>query len=351
MGITDFVKFRIEDYKLMRNYYPNISVFKKIVYCWKKYKFQKKYNFAHVEFFELNLGERSEKEDIAYIYPRKLQAELYRKVNQECMWAITKDKFASYVVLKDFYKREACAYNPSPNSFVEEYYAHYDWKNDILRFLNTHNSYIIKPLAEACGRGIRIVHKEMLDEKPEMLLNSYMNDYPDGFIIEELIRQHDFIDKFNPDSVNTIRVICFNLSDCGRGVEVKYPYLRIGRQGAFVDNISSGGIGVLLDTETGNMGLALDGRANMFSEHPDSHVKFEGKIPLWNDFIETAMKVAKAMPKLKIAGLDLALDYERGWTLVEINVEPEIGIPQAAVGCGIKEYMESFAHVCGVDKE
>ena len=348
MGFANFVKFRIEDYKLMRDYYPDISAFKKLTYCWKKYQYQKKYNFAHVEFFELNLGERKEKEDVAKIYPRKLQAELYRKVNPESMWAVTKDKFASYIALKDFYKREACGYNPSPNSFVKEYYAHYDWKNAILQFLNSHDNYIIKPLAEACGRGVRIVHKEMLDEQPEVLLNSYMQDYPDGFIIEELIRQHDFIAQFNPDSVNTIRVICFNLSECGKDVEVKYPYLRIGRHGSFVDNISNGGIGVLIDKETGNLGLALDGRAILFSEHPDSHIKFEGEMPLWNDFIETAMNVAKAMPKLKIAGLDLALDQERGWTLVEINVEPEIGIPQAAAGCGIRDYMEKFAQALGV---
>lgn len=345
--LNQFIQFRKEDFDLMQQYYPTISFFKKLVYCWKKYQYQKKYNFAHVEFFELNLGAR-EKDDVAKIYPRKIQAELYRKVNEESMWAITKDKFASYVILKEFYKRDACAYNPEPNAFVKKYYDNYDWKNDVLRFLNMHSRFIIKPLAEACGRGIRIVNYENKGAEPEVLLNSFISDYPDGFIIEELIHQHEFISKFNPDSVNTIRVICFNLSDYGGNVDVRYPYLRIGRAGSQVDNISSGGIGVLIDKETGNIGLALDGKAVLFSEHPDSHIKFEGEMPFWNDFKETAMNVAKAMPKLKIAGLDLALDKEKGWTLVEINVEPEIGIPQAVSGCGIRDYMESFAKKCGV---
>ena len=44
MGFADFVKFRSEDYKLMQKYYPDSSAFKKLVYCWKKYRYQKKYS-------------------------------------------------------------------------------------------------------------------------------------------------------------------------------------------------------------------------------------------------------------------------------------------------------------------
>jgi hypothetical protein len=101
-GLRNFLEFRKQDYQLMLKYYPNNSLIKNIVYCWKKYRYQQKYNFAHMEFFTFHLGEKKENE-VALFCPRKLQAELYRKVNDESMWAITKDKYASYISLKEFY--------------------------------------------------------------------------------------------------------------------------------------------------------------------------------------------------------------------------------------------------------
>jgi hypothetical protein len=173
-------------------------------------------------------------------------------------------------------------------------------------------------------------------------------DYPGGFVIEELIQQHDFFASFNQDSINTIRIHVFNLSNCGGDVDVKWPYLRIGRKGSQVDNISSGGIEIVLDEKTGNMLFASDGKGVLYSEHPDTHIKFEGKIPFWNEMLDTAKKIARAIPKLKIAGLDLALDMRNGWTLVEINVEPKIDITQLVANQGVKEYMDGFAKKCGV---
>ena len=200
----------------MRKYYPNNTFLKNIVYCWKKYRYQEKYNFAHLEFFCLHLGEKPESE-VAKLYPRKLQADLYGKVNDESMWAITKDKFASYQILKEFYKRKVCGYNPSPNQTVKPYYENYDWKSDVLDFIKCHTRFIIKPLAEACGMGVKILEKQPADNA-EQLLNQYMADYPKGFVLEELIHQHDALAVMHPSSVNTMRVNVFNSASYAGGV-------------------------------------------------------------------------------------------------------------------------------------
>ena len=207
-GLSDFLQFRNEDYQLMQKYYPNNTFFKNIFYCWKKYQYQRKYNFAHMEFFCLHLGEKTESE-VAKLYPRKLQADLYKKVNEESMWAITKDKFASYQILKEFYKRKVCGYNPSPNQIVAPYYENYDWKSDVLAFIKSHTRFIIKPLAEACGMGVKILEKHPSDNA-ELLLNQCVASYPKGFVLEELINQHDSLARMHPSSVNTMRVNVFN---------------------------------------------------------------------------------------------------------------------------------------------
>lgn len=345
MGFADFVKFRTEDYKLMQNNYPDSSAFKKLVYCWKKYRYQKRYNFAHMEFFTFHLGEKK-KNEVANFFPRKLQADLYLKVNDKSAYPITKDKYASYWRLKEFYKRTVCAYNPSPNLFVKEAYESYSWQKDILDFLGNHMHYIIKPLAEACGRGVKIINREASDN-PEILLNQYMTDYPQGFVLEELIQQHDFLAKFHPSSVNTIRLNVFNSTSYGGVIDLEFPCFRIGRKGAVVDNAGNGGIMVAIDVKTGEMISAADEDGRFYQEHPDTHVAFVGIIPFWKELLSIATQVALAMPELRIAGLDFALDKEKGWMLVEINCDPHM-LYEIATQKGIREYMENFAHICGV---
>ena len=347
MGFADFVKFRSEDYKLMQQYYPDSSAFKKLVYCWKKYRYQKKYNFAHMEFFTFHLGEKK-KNEIASFYPRKMQAELYRKVNDNNMWAVTKDKFASYIWLKKFYKRQVCAYNPSPNPYVNQYYDMYNWRKDINAFLETHSSFIIKPLAGSCGNGVKIIKQKISDNNPEIRLDSLLSEYSGGFVVEELIHQHEFFASMNSDSLNTIRIHVFNSESYGGGIDVKWPYLRVGRKGSQIDNISSGGIEIVLDERTGEMLFAADGKGVLYSEHPDTQVKFTGKIPFWEELFTTAKNIAKSIPQLKIAGLDMALDSTNGWTLVEINVEPKVDITQLVENHGTRDYMENFGRKCGV---
>ena len=347
VGLRDFVRYRIEDYNLMRKYYKDSSVFTKIKYCWLKLKYQRKYNFAHLEFFCLHLGEKTEAE-VAKFYPRKLQAELYGKVNDKNMWAITKDKFASYQVLKEFYNRKVCGYNPSPNPIVKKYYDGYDWKTDILDFLRIHSRFIIKPLAESCGMGVRIIESDISDDK-QLLLESLIASYPQGFVIEELIQQHEFMAIMHPASVNTMRVNVFNSTSywdkSGGDIEIQFPCFRVGRHGAIVDNAGSGGIIVAIDAESGRMISSADEEGDFYQEHPESHLPFNCEIPYWKELIATATKVSRACPSLKVAGLDFALDKEKGWSLVEINVEPYM-IYQIATQKGIRDYMESFARKC-----
>ena len=47
------------------------------------------------------------------------------------------------------------------------------------------------------------------------------------------------------------------------------------------------------------------------------------------------------MPELRIAGLDFALDKDKGWVLVEVNCEPHI-LYEIATEKGVRSDMEDF---------
>jgi hypothetical protein len=210
VGLKQFVRFRVQDYQLMQKYYGGKSFFKKVLYCWKKYKYQKDYNFAHMEFFCYHLADKT-KVEVGQFYPRKQQAELYYRVNSKKAWAITKDKFASYLHFGHYYKRKVCAFNPQPDSLVADTYHGYDWKSDVISFLENHLQFIIKPLSDACGHGVKILKREAFGGEGS-LLDEFNRDYGKGFILEELINQHPALARYHPSSVNTIRVNTFNLA-------------------------------------------------------------------------------------------------------------------------------------------
>ena len=339
-GLKQFFKFRVQDYRLMSSYYSGKSFFMKVLYCWKKYRYQKKYNFAHMEFFCFHLADKT-KAEIKHFYPRKHQAELYYKVNSKRAWAITKDKFASYHLWESFYKRLACAYNPSPAVLVADSYQDYDWRSSVMSFLKNNLRFIVKPLSEACGHGVKIIKRNAFGDE-ESLLNGLVMDYGKGFILEELICQHEALAKYHPSSVNTIRVNTFNsLNYEGGSIDVKFPVLRVGRKESVVDNSGSGGIFIAIDENTGKLLSAADEEFHSYQEHPDTHIPFDDVIPFWKELVVIAKEVARVLPELRIADLDFALDEDKGWVLVEVNCEPHM-LYEIATEKGIRRYMEEF---------
>lgn len=332
METNNFDKFWEEDLELMGKYYPNLSLQEKEVYVKMKHEYQKKYNFSHMEFFSFNLGGGGY--DSRSFFPRKEQAELYNKVNQEDARELVLDKYASYMKLKRFYKRKACAYNPHPNKFVQDYYVNYDWKNDITEFLSLFNSFIIKPLGGNSGNGIKVIHNSSLS----LNFDNLISNYPEGFIIEELIEQVNDLAQFHPQSINTIRICTYNT---GKKIYVNHPCFRTGCGDSIVDNAHGGGIFAAINVQDGTILSAISKDAIKYREHPDTHIVFAGfKIPQWNNLCETAIEVAKELPQLKICGMDFALT-ERGWVLVEVNCFPHC-IYQEATQRGIRKDIDEF---------
>ena len=197
--------------------------------------------------------------------------------------------------------------------------------------MQKHSTYIIKPLDGNSGIGIRIV-------KTPMTIDQLIEDYPGGFVLEELISQVDELAIFHPDSINTIRVCTYNT---GKEVLIKHPCLRTGRGNSIVDNAHSGGIFAAIDAATGIVLSAITSDAMIIKEHPDTNIEFSGyQIPQWSSLCEIAKEIAKELPGLTISGMDFSLT-DKGWCLVEVNCFPH-SLYQEATRVGIREETEVF---------
>ncbi|HSK69853.1 MAG TPA: sugar-transfer associated ATP-grasp domain-containing protein [Candidatus Limnocylindria bacterium] len=199
-----------------------------------------------------------------------------------------------------------------------------------------HPQLIVKPSASTEGRGIRILETGNGADTDALLRALAEEDA----IVEEVLKNDERLAAFNPDSLNTVRVV--TLYD-GARFEVYGAAIRFGRRGAAVDNVSSGGLHATLDPATGKVVThGKDASGNSVAAHPDSGMPFLGfRVPRWEEVLELARAAVDVLPRTRIAGWDVALPIDREAALVEGNHMPDFGLLQYRGAKGIKRDFEA----------
>ena len=227
------------------------------------------------------------------------------QVNQAEDASVFNSKWKTYEVFKNYFNRPAILVSDLSDVDSEA----------VEMFISKHNSFIMKPLYDACGHGIHIVKEESkLAAKNRMI--SILQSGNSAYIVEELIDQVPEMAELHPESVNTVRIPTFNIKG---DIEVVRPFLRSGCGKSVVDNAGSGGVFALIDPKTGVTYAAADEHNRSFIEHPDSHKLLVGfQVPKWNEAVGMVKELARVLPDVKYVGWDLALT-KKGWVLVEGN--------------------------------
>ncbi len=153
-------------------------------------------------------------------------------------------------------------------------------------------------------------------------------------IVTEYVRQHEDLAKIWPDSECTLRIIMAK-------VPSKNPYEKLdweclisfARFGSVLSggasNLSSGGIGVAFDFESGkykDYGIRYkrfcpDGNY-MCEEHPDTHVVWQNEsLPNWEKVREKIKRVCQHISSLDYLGFDVIITKD-GFNFCEINTHP-----------------------------
>lgn len=148
----------------------------------------------------------------------------------------------------------------------------------------------------------------------------------DGCIIEQMITQHPLLEKFNPSSVNTLRVVTLRCAD-GKP-KVMAGVLRIGRKGKTADNFHHYGIAATIDVETGIVNsLGIDREFKRYIVHPDSGERIIGfEIPAWDKVVDIVSRAAMVIPEVRYVGWDVVIDKEGNTQLIEGNygADPDV---------------------------
>jgi hypothetical protein len=145
----------------------------------------------------------------------------------------------------------------------------------------------------------------------------------DGYILESYLEQHETLAALNASSLNTVRLWILKEMD---GYRFAGAILRVGRDGALVDNISAGGLVCPIELETGKLLEIRESHVLAESEeaHPDGGAKVAGvRLPHWDSVIQLAKRSLDAFPHMRFAGLDIAIASD-GPRLIELNVKPDL---------------------------
>ena len=243
---------------------------------------------------------------------------------KEDIWKL-KNKRLAYEIFKDYYKREQIIIN-SKSDF--ENYAF---------FASKHPIFFLKPYA-GCG-GVNsgwfnTNNYSSLTESFEEIL-SYGSS-----VLEEGVVQCEEMSKFNPDSINTVRIVTIRRKD---KLINWFSFVRTGRKGCPVDNGGKGGIIIDVDINTGKM--CSDGINELgvfYKNHPDTGITFKDfKLPFWNETLDMAISLMELMPNVNCIGWDFAIT-DNGPVVIEANGQTAFIGPQITRQKGIKDECENI---------
>ncbi len=210
-------------------------------------------------------------------------------------------------------------------------------KEDLIRFLRTlplGTKLCLKQLESWGGLGVVMLDimegdqvKNLTEESPVSFskLYDFLQWYsPYGWLIERRIEQHPDYARYNQSSVNTYRVLVLNPKD-SESPTVLGAYLRIGRQGAVVDNAARGGLIFPFNCENGRLdtGFLAHDNVSEFVNHPDNGEIITGTV--LSDYklgLELAKESLLATPHMNFAGVDIAFS-KTGPMVIELNVLPD----------------------------
>jgi hypothetical protein len=180
-------------------------------------------------------------------------------------------------------------------------------------FQSIGDSIIIKPTIES-GKGKNIL---LLTRKGDHFLDvgghkfslAMIEElYAKDFLIQEKIEQNKFIAAFNDTSLNTCRVLVYR-SVVDDSIKILSAFLRIGKKGMSVDNVSAGGLAVGVDLNSGQLkefAISFDTTRNFRSyykhyRHPGSMLEFNGKtMPGFQDIKNAVETVALRIPSQRM---------------------------------------------------
>lgn len=254
-------------------------------------------NYVSFQFYRLNSCTRNS----FYTFRRRIK--LIQKRFDFPTYNLFKSKNRFNELFKDFIHRKWLYIDGSTT------------EDQITSFLDKHETAILKPVDESCGKGITKIHKEDKDGIADILENVRNGHF---FMLEEVVENCDELKRINPSSLNTLRVNTF--IDKKGTIHLLDSAIRVGSGSSVVDNLYNGGVIYPISQQGFISNYGQNHKCEKFYNHPSTGVKMIGMdIPRFDMLRDYILKVAAVCPKARLVGWDVAITPS-GFELIEGNM-------------------------------
>ncbi len=204
-------------------------------------------------------------------------------------------------------------------------------------FLDGLDEVIVKPLDGMQGLGIFKKTIQSENDVDELFQTVHEKDY----IIEEIVKQSWQLGRFNPSSVNTIRVYSVRYKN---EIIITGAVFRLGRTGRITDNYTTGGMAAEIDVDLGIItSRAINYREESYFVHPDTkEVILGAEIPKWDEVKETVKKAHLRIPQFGYIAWDVVVTEDGQITFLEANTCGGFELQQHPCHIGKKHIYDQF---------
>ncbi len=195
--------------------------------------------------------------------------------------------------------------------------------DELYAFLDGVETFFAKPVDDYGGHGIEKFGTKDLDRSA---LRGRLEERKQ-LVLEEGIVQHPEMDRLNPSSINTMRMV--TVVDKEGVPRHLYTIVRMGRTGSVVDNVTSGGFYTKVEPDGTLCARAFcDATGEIVTSHPDTGTVFAGfRIPCYAEAVSLCLEAALVVPEVRYVGWDVAVTPD-GPCFVEGNPMPSYDMIQ-----------------------
>lgn len=215
-------------------------------------------------------------------------------------------------------------------------------------FVERHDRFFGKPVRGTGGQGAHVIKTDVCP-----LEDLYESCRDNQLICEDVVRQHPDLAKINASTLNTVRV---NTLLCADGTpRIVLTVARFGRSGKAADNFHAGGVGAIVDIESG---VIITEAINMGHErspfHPDSGEQILGfRYPEWDKIKEAVCEAATMIPEMRNIGWDVSVTEDGKVEFIEGNGRPNYDVLQSPDQVGrrfrYEPYLSDIERMNGIE--
>ncbi len=206
-------------------------------------------------------------------------------------------------------------------------------KDEAAKTVESMDEFVVKPTIES-GSG-----KNVKQYRGKADFSEIVRDYGENFCVQELIKQHKEMSRWNISSVNTLRISSGLYKE---RVFILNAFLRIGEEGEFADNTGTERcfIGISEDGKLNQKGIDVK---NQFVEERGGVILNGFQIPYYEHVKLLVKEAHKCLPHFGLAFWDICISESGHPMIVEVNLyDPDITVLQSVCGPFFGKYTEEL---------